>query len=83
MRASTITPELIDRMVELRQDGWTISAIARKLAVSRPTVAKHLQRHDADLVGEFTGERGALVTSTAWLLLPPARLRLQLAAEGR
>lgn len=81
MTHRVITHEMADRMVELRQAGWTISAIARELEVSRPTVASRLQAHD--LAGDLPGERGALITGVEWLRLPPARLRLQLAAEGR
>lgn len=83
MKAGEVTPEMVDRMVELRRQGWTISAIARELHVSRPTAQAHLLQRDADLRDTLPGERGCLVTPPTWLQLPPVRLRLQLAAEGR
>lgn len=83
MKPGEVTDEMVERMVELRLEGWAISAIARELGVSRPTVQYRLSQHDADLREDRHADRSCLVTSTAWLRLPPARLRLQLAAEGR
>ena len=42
-RASNVTPERATQMRALRAEGLTLTEIARRLGVSRPTVANHVR----------------------------------------
>src|ERR1051325_7926899 len=47
MAAKAIQVELLKQILRLKQDGFSTSAIARTLGVSRPTVIKYLSRLEA------------------------------------
>lgn len=85
MKAWSISPETVDRMEAMRRDGMSMGAIARAIGCSRPTVQAWLRRRDAGLRGDDgrAADASSLATGVSWLLLPPARIRVQLAAEGR
>lgn len=44
MAAKAIQVELLKQILRLKQDGFSVSAIARSMGVSRPTVIKYLSR---------------------------------------
>ncbi|GAI15679.1 unnamed protein product, partial [marine sediment metagenome] len=42
-KRARITPEIVERMVELRKRGFTYKKIARELGIAFQTVAKHMR----------------------------------------
>lgn len=48
MAAKAIQLELLKQILRLKQDGFSVSAIARTLGLSRPTVIKYLSRLNAN-----------------------------------
>lgn len=62
MAAKAITVELLKQILRLNQDGFTVSATARLLGVSRPTVIKYLSRLDRSLPGDGSIEKQDIVS---------------------
>ena len=51
MAAKAIQVELLNQIVRLKSDGFSTSAIARLIGISRPTVIKYLLRLQAQTEG--------------------------------
>lgn len=47
MAAKAIRVELLNQIIRLKKDGFSVSAIARTLGISRPTIIKYLSRFNA------------------------------------
>ncbi len=57
MAAKAITVELLKQILRLKQDGLSVSATARLLGVSRPTIIKYLSRLGHGLPGDGSIEK--------------------------
>lgn len=57
MAAKAIKVELLKQIIRLKQDGFSVSATARLIGVSRPTVIKYLSRFKQHLAEDGSFEK--------------------------
>ncbi len=57
MAAKAIQVELLKQILRLKQDGFSVSAIARSIGISRPTVIKYLSRLGSTDPGAISKEQ--------------------------